>query len=178
MSQPAFLCTHQNRSQRDGACREEEEEEEGGSAARWVIPEWPAGTTAVLALLPFQASRNCLVAVSSQDPVSPASRENMPFWVRVHRVRVQLPSISCGAKPSLAVAQLNHWRVSLVPVSRMVLSHFPRTGLRKRLPLCLCQTVFSLGPCFLHRTGTLMKSEKCGEGISLPIYTGKEKCRC
>lgn len=127
----------------------------------------------MLALLPLQASRNCLVAVSSQDPDSTASRENMPLWVRVHRVRVQLPSIPRGAKPSLAAAQLNHWRVSLVPVSRMVLSHFPRTGLRKWPPLCLCQTLFSLEPCFLPRAGTLVKVKNVEKGEAFRFTQGK-----
>lgn len=80
------------------------------SAARWVIPEWPAGTTAVLALLPSQASRNCLVAVSSQDPDSPGSRESMPLWVRVQRVTVQPEAASqhptrCQAQPCSSPTQ-------------------------------------------------------------------------
>lgn len=95
-------------------------------AGRWVIPEWPAGTTVVLALLSFQASRNCLVAISSQDPDSPAFRKNMPLWVRVHRVMVQPEAVSqhpvwCEAQPALLQPNSVTGGVSLVLASRVVL---------------------------------------------------------
>lgn len=170
MSQPAFQGAHQNRGQRKGACREEEEKrgkkrkKRRRGAARWIIQEWPAGT-AVLALL---ASRSYLVAVSSQDPDSPAFRENMPHWVRVQRITVQHEAASqhpmgCPAQPCSSSIQ-SLWVSPALP-SRVDLFHFPRTGLRRRSPLFIRQTLSSLGPFVLHREGTLVKSEKCcGEG--------------